>query len=848
MGNRRFLFDLAGLLIIAFLVTGAPAGAAVVTIDDTKSIQMAIDNLVGSPDLSDTLILNPGTYTQYGIVIKKDIIIRANTSYGGSATNTIIDATNSGRIFDNTGGHALTIDTLTLQKGRSNLGGAIYNTGGTVTITGSSITGCTATNGGAIYNTHNGFVTVQGSSTISDCGATNGGAIYNDGGPVTITSTTISGCTASDDGGAIRIYNGIVTITGSSITGCTATNGGAIGILHGIVTITGSTITGCSATEGGAIYSDRDGDIIIHFSRIYQNTATLGSGICAGFFTVDAVNNWWGTNEGPSAFITGLVYADPWLVLGIAADPASIDTAGTSAIRTNLTYNKTKTAGSQPVGDTSGMGHVPDRILNTFSLDPDSGSVLPPTDWTVNGVAQTTFIPESSGPAVIKATVDDQDVFLTIPVAQAPPVAGFFGTPASGPASLMVQFNDTSRYSPLMWNWSFGDGTWTNTTDLTKRNVSHRYSSIGTHTVSLTVSNAGGTDTHSETNYITVTDPVSPTTFSGTPRSGTAPLAVTFSRSSSGIPSQWNWSFGDGAWFNTTVSGDNPGHTYTTAGTYTVRLIVKDGAGTYTSMQPDYITVLPAPTPLPTTTSSTPAPTYSLSDSGDTLSDFPSSTFPPMTVIVNIGGDSKAWQAVVTGTKLSDLIVTGTVQSGPGGNFTAPPGIVYQYISLMPARYTSISNAVIHFTVPQSWLDENHIDPKSIVLYHQTANGWKALPTTVLYTKDGTVYFSAESAGFSLFAIAGTPTAATPPGVVVTQEILSTPVQEKAPALGAVIKAPITTQTTAPPAVTPQPAEPSPLLNFVLVIAVIGLLAGGGFMVRRWWIQRQNPALFREYD
>jgi PKD repeat protein len=214
----------------------------------------------------------------------------------------------------------------------------------------------------------------------------------------------------------------------------------------------------------------------------------------------------------------GYVSENPWLVLGITADPASIDTYGTSAIRTNLTYNKTKTAGSQPVGDTSGMGHVPDRILNTFSLDPDSGSVLPPTDWTVNGVAQTTFIPESSGPAVIKATVDDQDVFLTIPVAQAPPVAGFFGTPASGPASLMVQFNDTSRYSPLMWNWSFGDGTWTNTTDLTKRNVSHRYSSIGTHTVSLTVSNAGGTDTHSETNYITVTDPVSPTTFSGTPR------------------------------------------------------------------------------------------------------------------------------------------------------------------------------------------------------------------------------------------------------------------------------------------------------------------------------------------
>jgi hypothetical protein len=225
----------------------------------------------------------------------------------------------------------------------------------------------------------------------------------------------------------------------------------------------------------------------------------------------------------------------------------------------------------------------------------------------------------------------------------------------------------------------------------------------------------------------------------------------------------------------------------------------------------------------------------------------PAATVPLMTVTVNIGGDSKAWQAIVTGTGLRDLIVTGTVQSGPGSNLTAPPGIVYQYINLVPARYDTITKATINFTVPQSWLDENQIAPGSIVLYHQTANGWEALPTTVVSTKDGTVYFSAESTGFSLFAIAGTPTAVTPATVATAQGIMSNVVQTPTPA-AALVKTTVTTQTTAPPATAPQPSAPSPLLNLVLVIAAIGVLAGGGFIARRWWIRRQNPALFTEYD
>jgi len=222
-------------------------------------------------------------------------------------------------------------------------------------------------------------------------------------------------------------------------------------------------------------------------------------------------------------------------------------------------------------------------------------------------------------------------------------------------------------------------------------------------------------------------------------------------------------------------------------------------------------------------------------------------------VTVNIGGDSRAYQAVVDGTGLKDLIVTGTVQNGPGTNWIAPSGIVYQYISLVPARYTTITNAKILFSVPQAWLDENGVDPSTIVLYHLTENGWQVLPTTIVSTKHGTVYFSATTSGFSLFAIAGTPgsTATTATTILPTTQAADPAAMYgdlymAEDAAEIMTTAPVTTQTTAPPA-SPEPAaEQPPVMGVLLVIAVMGILAAGGFLARRWWLHRQNPTLFEK--
>ena len=79
-----------------------------------------------------------------------------------------------------------------------------------------------------------------------------------------------------------------------------------------------------------------------------------------------------------------------------------------------------------------------------------------------------------------------------------PPVANFTGNPTSGAAPLTVLFTDTSTGIPTSWSWTFGDGGTS-----TAQNPSHVYNSANSYTVSLTATNALGSDSETKTNYIT---------------------------------------------------------------------------------------------------------------------------------------------------------------------------------------------------------------------------------------------------------------------------------------------------------------------------------------------------------
>ena len=82
--------------------------------------------------------------------------------------------------------------------------------------------------------------------------------------------------------------------------------------------------------------------------------------------------------------------------------------------------------------------------------------------------------------------------------------------------------------------------------------------------------------------------PVTPVAdFSADTTSGSSPLTVKFTDTSSNYPTSWLWDFGDGV----TSTEQNPTHTYTKPGNYTVTLTASNLAGNNTVTKTSYITV-----------------------------------------------------------------------------------------------------------------------------------------------------------------------------------------------------------------------------------------------------------------
>jgi predicted outer membrane repeat protein len=219
------------------------------------------------------------------------------------------------RIFTVDNGATVEISGLTIANGTTSTdGGGILNNG-TLTVTHSTITGCSAGAaysisgaGGGISNGRSGVLTIrectlsdnhvltrlpfgQGGginnegmlavdrTTVSRNQASNGAGISNSGGTLTISNSTISSNRAGD-GGGISNFAPLLTVSTTTFSDNTASdgNGGAISSGGGTVMIRCSTFSGNAALENGsALIASGLGSLNVSNSTIAGNRDGYGT-------------------------------------------------------------------------------------------------------------------------------------------------------------------------------------------------------------------------------------------------------------------------------------------------------------------------------------------------------------------------------------------------------------------------------------------------------------------------------------------------------------------------------------------------------------------------------------------
>lgn len=163
-----------------------------------------------------------------------DIIINKNLTIDGSAQKIVVhrapDAPATFRIFTIGAGANVTLIRLWISNGNVTAalssegiaGGGIYNSGN-LTIGDCIFTGNASKYGGAIYNLGTGL-SISGTTFSGNSTTIGGGAIANRGsGPAVIDRCTFNG-NAAKEGGALLRYYGTLTIRSSTIIGNTATS------------------------------------------------------------------------------------------------------------------------------------------------------------------------------------------------------------------------------------------------------------------------------------------------------------------------------------------------------------------------------------------------------------------------------------------------------------------------------------------------------------------------------------------------------------------------------------------------------------------------------------------------
>jgi len=82
-------------------------------------------------------------------------------------------------------------------------------------------------------------------------------------------------------------------------------------------------------------------------------------------------------------------------------------------------------------------------------------------------------------------------------------------------------------------------------------------------------------------------------------------------------------------------------------------------------------------------------------------------------------------------------------------------GMVYRYLKITTLNIgdEDIESAKVKFKVEKAWLEENNLDPETVLLNRYHDNEWEGLSTELVGEDDEYYYYEASLTGFSIFAI-----------------------------------------------------------------------------------------------
>lgn len=275
-------------------------------------------------------------------------------------------------------------------------------------------------------------------------------------------------------------------------------------------------------------------------------------------------------------------------ILGASHDAARYTGNATSAIPSppvaSFSTQVNGPADSASFADTStpATGGAPISTIQWNFGDPATGAS--------DGSTEPAPTHQFSGPGAYTATLTVTDAngltSSTTQLVTAPgaPTAAFAAA-RSGPTSTF-SFSDASQpgiggVPVTSWSWEFGDPGSGPANQSTLKNPAHEFSQPGVYQVTLTITDADGRQSTS-TQQITVSGPPN-AAFTATQQGSTATFAFT-DTSTSGVDGppivSWSWEFGDPAsGAQNTSTEQNPAHSFTAPGSYTVTLKVTDADG-----------------------------------------------------------------------------------------------------------------------------------------------------------------------------------------------------------------------------------------------------------------------------